>query len=223
MPQSIDKNRFESGGYWYEHFQEFPEKRVRQHVEKMVRDPQTDCWIWQKAVDTFAKRYGITSWKSKSIAAHRLSYMIFVGPIPEGYQVHHKCKVPKCINPDHLEAMDAKTHKEVEADSRHKDVCINGHVQNAETIGYYKGTSKRRCKVCMREHQARYRAAQPPKPPKTHCRRGHEYTDENTRWFRGTRYCKTCHAENTLRYYHEGRATNSPEWSKQAAKEVPLE
>jgi hypothetical protein len=27
---------------------------------------------------------------------------------------------------------------------------------------------------------------------KTHCKNGHEFTTENTRWYRGSRYCKTC-------------------------------
>ena len=69
-----------------------------------------DCWEWIGAKDGHrpnAKPYGIL-WTQgshatrKRIKAHRLSYELHYGPIPEGLVVMHKCNNPGCVNPAHL-------------------------------------------------------------------------------------------------------------------------
>lgn len=58
------------------------------------------CWGWTGATREGYGRLGTS--KGKGIDAHRLSWLIHHGPIPEGLQVLHTCDNPPCSRPDHL-------------------------------------------------------------------------------------------------------------------------
>jgi len=74
------------------------------HIRKEPGPLGDDCWVW---TGSLSKGYGQTYWNGRmGPRAHRWSYEAFVGPIPAGAQVQHKCDRKNCINPRHLKLGD---------------------------------------------------------------------------------------------------------------------
>lgn len=107
------------------------------------------CWEWTGT--TAGRGYGSLTIRQRTKYAHRVSYELCVGPIPDGLEIDHLCKNILCVNPDHLEAV---THWE---------------------------NNRRSGSISARQMR------------QTHCKRGHEFTPENT-YIQppNMRSCKTC-------------------------------
>ena len=58
------------------------------------------CIEWTGNLNAFG--YGRFGYESVRVMAHRYSYELFVGPIPNGNVIHNMCKNRKCVNPSHL-------------------------------------------------------------------------------------------------------------------------
>lgn len=74
----------------------------KEHFEsKYIPEPNSGCWIWTGW--TFnGPGYGGFDINRRGHLAHRVSWLLYRGPIPDGLSVCHKCDVPACVNPDHL-------------------------------------------------------------------------------------------------------------------------
>jgi len=119
------------------------------------------CWLW-----TASTRYGYGRLKvgARRIQAHRVSWELHHGPIPEGLCVLHNCPGgdnPTCVNPAHLWlGTRADNAADRDAKGRH-------------------GNTK-----------------------KTHCKKGHEFTPENTCVRAdGSRECRECKKKRNQQRY----------------------
>ena len=84
-------------------------------------EPMSGCWLWTGAV--VKGGYGSTKDHGAIRSAHRVSYELFNGTIPEGLFILHKCDVKCCVNPDHLRL---GTAAENSADMRAKNRQASG-------------------------------------------------------------------------------------------------
>lgn len=121
----------------------------------------TGCWWWTGWVDD--NGYGRVSVRKHWRTAHRVSYELAKGPIPEGLTLDHLCRNRSCINPDHLEPV---THVEnvlrgmsPAAQHARQQLCSKGH-DDWRTASRTNGKQYRRCRTCAREwNRNQYRRA----------------------------------------------------------------
>ena len=102
------------------------------------------CWEWISAKTPHG--YGVMTVDRKVIYAHRFSYEIFKGKIPEGLHLDHLCRNPSCVNPGHLEAV---THAENMARGfpATKTHCKRGHLLGGDNLRITKA-GQRWCRAC---------------------------------------------------------------------------
>ncbi len=99
------------------------EIRFDSYVKKIGK-----CWIWTGSCTRDG--YGQFSVKFKKIAAHRMSYQIYNGDIPEKMCILHSCDNKKCVNPNHLRIGTKKDNR--------NDADIRGRSPKGETHGMSK-------------------------------------------------------------------------------------
>lgn len=76
--------------------------RFWRNVDKREDD---ECWLWKGGRARGDGQYGTLTVSGRVVRAHRHSYEMHNGPIPDGFVVDHLCSVKLCVNPRHLEAV----------------------------------------------------------------------------------------------------------------------
>jgi hypothetical protein len=116
------------------------------------------CWLWTASQDRYG--YGQMKINGRRARPHRFAYELLVGPIPEGLDLDHLCRVRLCVNPYHLEPV---TNLEnilrgdgIQVRNAAKTHCLSGHAFTPENT--YVGRGHRKCQTCQRAWNAAYRA-----------------------------------------------------------------
>lgn len=125
--------------------------------EHVYTEPNTGCWLWGGKLDT--KGYGMITVPAnnkpgfKHLRAHRVGYELVVGPIPQGLDLDHLCKVKCCVSPYHLEPVTRKENTIRYYGPR--PFCKNGH----ELSGYNLRVNAKGHRFCRQCHREEARAA----------------------------------------------------------------
>jgi len=145
------------------------EIEIDRFENKILKLP-SGCWLWLGAIQ--GKYYknvngGYGAFRHHKIVtpAHRVSYEMYVGKIPEGLHIDHLCRITSCVNPNHLEAVTPQeNYRRGEAYKgtfhKNKTHCPNGHEyseENTVMLVARKGANRHRgCKVCRAEIYRKY-------------------------------------------------------------------
>jgi hypothetical protein len=103
--------------------------------------------------------YGQVRIGAKVYRAHRVAWEHERGPIPADAVIDHLCRVPGCVNPDHMRVVTQRENvlagESPWALNARKTHCFNGHEFTPENT-FWQG-NRRRCRECRRIYRARRR------------------------------------------------------------------
>lgn len=128
-----------------------------------IPEPNSGCWLWLSATikSSDSRLYGVIGrcrgQLPRMALAHRASYELHIGAIPDKMQIDHKCQNTLCVNPEHLQMLTSKAHCQLTMERSLKGNCRRGHLMDAKNTWYEKNGAKH-CRRCHADREAANRA-----------------------------------------------------------------
>ena len=122
-------------------------------------DQSGECWVWLGATGGSKNGYGVFV-GGFTRYAHRFSFVLANGPIPEGFVIDHVkdrgCTTTLCVNPAHLEAVEQLENVHRGDGHGRETHCPSGHPYAGENlyIETTKGGYSRHCVICRKSRSA---------------------------------------------------------------------
>ena len=120
-----------------------------------------DCWLWTGSLDrTGYGEFVVVGTRKgrRKTGAHRFAWELDNGPIADGMELDHLCRVHSCVRPSHMELV---THREnvlrgesPSARQARWTHCINGH-EFTERNTRITPAGRRKCRACHRANERR--------------------------------------------------------------------
>lgn len=110
-------------------------------------EQQSGCWLWTGAITRDG--YGHFGINHRPVLAHKWLWEYLNGPVSDGLELDHLCRVRHCVLPGHLEPVTHATNMARSASGN----CRGGHPLVSGNV--YQQGKRRRCRRCMLDAQRR--------------------------------------------------------------------
>ena len=138
---------------------------ARRFWELVERGKPGECWGW--VGNMTPRNYGMFTLGGRSMQAHRISYTLMRGAIPDGLVIDHLCANHACVNPAHLEPVTPEENNrraiangQIQRPNpvswrRKQRYCKRGHELTDENVYVFPSSGVRRCRKCLAAAQQR--------------------------------------------------------------------
>lgn len=137
-------------------------------IERITRSVEVDdfgCWLWGKCLNAYGygqirmsvDAAGRRLAKARTRGVHLMAYEQFVGAVPRGLQIDHLCRIRRCCNPAHLEAVTSRVNtlrgRGISVRCAAVTECPQGHPYDENNTRTRSTRISRECRTCANANQ----------------------------------------------------------------------